>query len=83
MRSLSFPSLWPAQTPFDSSSFLVPTVERDEIFDQEEYQAIVGSLIYLSSRTRPDISYAGIKISQFSSKQQNSIGLQRKESYVT
>ena len=41
--------------------------DSDEV-NQGLYQSAVGSLIYRSSRTRPDIAYAVSNVAQFSAK---------------
>ena len=41
--------------------------EDSEYFDKETYQSAVGSLLYLSTRTRPDITFAVNNIARFSS----------------
>ena len=48
----------PVSTPVDASAKLVKTGEDEETIDQLKYQSAVGSLLYLSMWTRPDITYA-------------------------
>ena len=45
-------------TPVDPSSKLVKATDERELHNQAEYQSAVGSLLYLSSATRPDITFA-------------------------
>ena len=45
--------------------------EEDACFDRERYQSAVGSLLYLSTKTRPDISYAVGVVARFSAKPTN------------
>jgi len=55
-------------TPTQLGSNLVKAVDGDDMFDQEMYQSAVGSLLYLSTRTHPDISYAVSSVARFTSK---------------
>ena len=58
----------PASTPVDISSKLTKATDDDECIDQQKYQSAIGSLMYLSVSTRPDISYAVSSPARFSSK---------------
>ena len=53
-------------TPVDPNNKLVKATEADEPFDQHIYQSAIGSLLYLSVATRPDISYAVSNVAKFS-----------------
>ena len=46
------------QTTVDPDSHLVKATEMDVGVDQQAYQSMVGSLIYLEMCTRPDTAYA-------------------------
>jgi hypothetical protein len=53
----------PAPTPYDPSKLLKKNqrISRDQL----RYSQIIGSLMYLASTTRPDISFAVSKLSRF------------------
>jgi hypothetical protein len=53
----------PAPTPYDPSKLLKKNrrISRDQL----RYSQIIGSLMYLASATRPDVSFAVSKLSQF------------------
>ena len=53
-------------TPVDLSMKLVKS-EGEEKVDQGMYQSAVGSLLYLSTGTRPDITFAVSKVAKFCS----------------
>ena len=42
--------------------------DSDELFDSLKYQSAIGSVFYLSTKTRPDICYAVNCVARFSSK---------------
>jgi hypothetical protein len=52
-------------TPYDPSVIL--RKNKDEPTDQLKYSQIIGTLMYLASATRPDISFAVSKLSRFMS----------------
>ena len=57
------------RTPVDTSTKLIKEVnEEDTGVDQQLYQSAVGSLLYLSIATRPDITYAVSNVAKFCAK---------------
>ncbi len=56
-------------TPVDPSTKLVKATDEDELFDQEQYQSrsAVGSLMYISVATRPEMTYAVSNVAKFTS----------------
>ena len=58
----------PIKTPVNVSSKLLKASEDSELFDQTLYQSAVGSLLYLSARTRPDIAFAVNNVAGFCSQ---------------
>ena len=47
---------------------LVKADDCDDDIDRQMYQSAVGSLLFLSTKTRPDIAYAVSTVARFSSK---------------
>ena len=58
----------PVGTPADPGSHLLKATEDEEALEQKQYQSLVGSLMYLSVCTRPDLAYAVSTLARFSNK---------------
>ena len=58
----------PVATPVDTGTKLLKTVDNDECIDQRQYQSAIGSLLYLSVATRPDIAFAVSNAAKFSAQ---------------
>ena len=84
LEKFSMQSSKPVTTPMETGSKLVKSNETDKLVDQEMYQSAVGQLLYLSTRTRPDIAYAVGNVARFSSKpsQQHWIAVKRIMRYL-
>ena len=63
MNRFGFSDCEPAPTPYDPSVLLRKNqrIARDQL----RYSHIIGSLMYLASATRPNISFVVCKLSQF------------------
>ena len=58
----------PVSTPVEPGQKLEAATDRDLTVDQQKYQSAIGSLMYLSVCTRPDISFAVGNLAKFSSQ---------------
>ena len=69
LKKFGFENCKPVSTPVDISleSTLVKATDDSDIFDKEKYQSAVGSLLYLSTKTRPDINYAVCNVAKYCS----------------
>ena len=57
----------PTDTPVCNSQRLTPGNKDSERVDPQKYKSAVGSLLYLSTRTRPDIAYGVGLVARFAS----------------
>lgn len=57
----------PRAVPISGYDLLRPANSKDERIDIPQYQQIIGSLLYATTHTRPDISFALGKLSQYMS----------------
>ena len=58
----------PVSTPIDPSTKLTKATDDEQSIDQQLYQSAIGSLLYLSGGTRPDITFAVSNLAKFSAK---------------
>ena len=69
-QKFGFENCKPVSTPVDISmgAVLEKSSDEAELFDRELYQSAVGSLLYLSTKTRPDITFSVCNVAKFCSK---------------
>lgn len=65
LRKFSFENCKPVDTPADVGQILTKANDGSDMCDKALYQASVGSLLYLSTRTRPDIALAVNRVSKY------------------
>ncbi|KAK4327560.1 hypothetical protein Pmani_001967 [Petrolisthes manimaculis] len=58
----------PVETPVDPNQNVCKATDECTLFDKEQYQSAVGSLLYLSVKTRPDIAYAVNSVTRYNTK---------------
>ena len=58
----------PVSTPIDPSTKLTKATDDEQSVDQHLYQSTIGSLLYLSGGTRPDITFSVSNLAKFSAK---------------
>ena len=63
-----FSNLNSVRTHMEVNANFEPAKDSDSLCDPVLYQSLIGSLIYLSTKTRPDLSYAVNKLARFCSK---------------
>ena len=68
LEKLGMTNSKPMPTPVDVSTKLVNGDDHSKKVDKVEYQSMVGSLLYLSTRTRPYIAYAVSNVSRFNAE---------------
>ena len=68
LRSFGMENCKAIRTPVDASTKLMKAVHNDTDVDQKLYQSAVGSLLYLSLATRPDITFAVSNVAKFCAK---------------
>jgi transposase InsO family protein len=67
LKQYGMESSRPVSTPLDKGNKLYKGTIEDRIDNPEYYQAIIGSLMYLVTGTRPDLAHTVSLLSQFSS----------------
>ena len=68
LNRFDFSNCKPVATPADVNSHLEKATDDCDLVDSTKYMSAVGSLLYLSTKTRPDIAYAVYNVSKFCSK---------------
>ena len=67
MEKFNFTDAKPVETPVDISA-KIATDEDSEPVDKTLYQSVVGSFLYLSTKTRPDITFAVSNVARYCSE---------------
>ena len=57
----------PVSTPIEPKTSLVKASDSDPVFEQNLYQGMIGSLMYLVTCTRPDLAFSVSYLSRFAS----------------
>ena len=57
----------PVNTPVTPGTKLLKAIEQSNMVDATLHQSVVGSLLYLSGWTRPDITFAVCSVARFCS----------------
>ena len=65
LYSLDMHESKPVGYPVNCDVKLVPCDNPEDVYNQQTYQAVVGSLLYLSTKTRPDIAFAVSCVARF------------------
>ena len=68
LKKFGFDNSKPVSTPADIGNVLEKATDQCELFDVDNYQSAVGSLLYLCTKTRPDITFAVCNVSKFCSR---------------
>ena len=68
LRRFGIDNCRPVGTPMNAGKHLQPLNDDEDPYDTTEYQALIGSLLYLSICTHPDICTAVNYLSQFISR---------------
>jgi len=68
LHKFDFYNSKPISIPYDSSIALKKNT--DEHVSQLKYSQVIGSLLYISNRTRPNIFYAVGRLSKYTSNPQ-------------
>ena len=67
-QEFGFAESRPQYTPMETGLALRPAEEGETLADPKAYQSLLGSLLWLASYTRPDVSHAVSVLGQFASK---------------
>ena len=67
LKRFNFENSKPVQTPMEPNVKLEKANENSNLCDKNLYQSAVGSLLYISMRTRPDLTYAVNQVARFCS----------------
>ena len=68
LKKFGFDNAKNISSPVDVGTKLTKATDSSELVDPPLYQSAIGSLLYLATKTRPDISFAVGNVARYCSK---------------
>ena len=65
LKKFNFDNCNPVLTPIDANTVFEKASEDSDLFDATLYQSAIGSLLYLCTKTRPDLTFSVCHLAKF------------------